>query len=363
MKGAYNMMSQYVHAVTIGVGNSVIEILSHQYPSMLNEISVDIEYAENPGGKIGSRMVQISKKELQGSVDDAYDAIQDFLAYLCKSEYDFTKPTLKGRPGAETWQVALRHIYGNLRTRSMSASFKKYRQLHISDEDRYSSLLWHRSDAERKGEDFADECESELTDLRFVLLSRGVNVDQIVPSFRRNVLVCRSIDDAFGIKSDSGQKECGEERIPDQGIIAADEVAIRNGLEAAFQVIIPGLRSYLPVDSRGGYPVQRLLFDFIMNEGDSGTFFNDIKVNMNQASKFRRYCERLVARKSADAVAVSGMLERFSTRWSGLVTDTRVKLVKSIREFISQHLATSEYARIWEGHHDRAFDPQRLKAA
>ena len=336
-----------------GFGRAIFEILDNQYPNMSKEARADPEYAGDPCAKIGMKMISIAKKELQGHEEDAYDSIQEFITYLCKSGFDFTKTTKSGKPGAAFWQVALRNIYTNLRMRSMSASFKKYRQINVSDEDKYASLLWHRSDPSSLI--WSDEDEAEINKLKLKLENVGVDVAGITPAFRKNSVVTQSIDNAFGVRSDNGVKSSGVARIPDKNDILSDELVARSDFMNAVNSIIPDLRAELPLDSRGGYPVQRLLFDFIMNEQDSGTFFNDIKSNMGQASRFKEYCKKLAKRNNNESKIINEMLMRFESRWSGLVTDTRVKLMTSIKEFITNYLTTNEYEIIWENYYERAY--------
>jgi len=234
-----------------GVGRGVISILKKQYP--------DADIDANPS-QVGNKLMNIVKKQVQGSETDAQDALQDFLRYLVESEFDFTK-------GSKTWREAINNIYSNARTKAISYSMSKMKKVKRT----------------------------------------------------------KGIDDAFGTRGDGGDAPSGGEgRIesPNEGLGARldDRAAIKEFLDL-IEDHLQDLRKTLTSDSRA-------LFDLIFFD-EEGSFSNDIKENMGQASKLKEL--------NPD------MFEKNKNRWSGFVGDLRKKLLSEIWNYIDNNLTQGEY--------------------
>ena len=357
-----------------GFGGAVVEILRKQYPEMLKEMKEDPQYKENPGASIGHKMVAIARKQLQYNEQDAYDAIQDFLVYITSSKYDFRAETKKGRPGASTWRQALGNIYANLRSRSMSHSFKKFKAGKFTDEERYADMLWRRNQVISGNPRYTwgDEDDDELGKLGRSLLSRDVDLKKIIPTkLRRKNTRDKSIDEAFGKRGEEGgAPEGGLGRIPQTtetpSGMPVDEKAAKKSFLETLDRIIPDLKDNLPLTAEN-LSAQRFLFEFIFDDEGSGTFLPDIKANMGQATDFRDYLEMIATGKCIDcegkgcekckgtgqrpvgpkAKEAQAILDRYGKRWSGFVGDTRVRLMKSIQKFTEEYLPDHEYEQLW----------------
>lgn len=337
-----------------GFGRAVISILQKQYPDMKREMAEDPQYKENAAASIGHKMIAIARKQLQYNEQDAYDAIQDLLTYIASSKFDFKAETKKGKPGAPTWRAALNNIYANLRSRAMSHSFKKFKSGKFTDEERYADMLWRRNQVIQgnKRYEWSDDDDDEIEKLGKALLSRGVDVKKIVPTkLRRKNVRDKSLDEAFGKRGEEGgAPEGGAGRIP-QGMetkegMANDEKAAKKSFLETLDKLVPDMKSSFPLTAEK-LPAQRFLFDFIFEEDGSGTFLPDIKANMGQATDFRNYLEEISMRAGPNAKEAKAILDRYGKRWSGFVGDTRMRLMKSIQDFVEQYLPEDEYEQLW----------------
>lgn len=336
-------------------GQSVIGILSKQYPEMIEEMKMDDKYSENAAASIGHKMLSIARKQLQYNDQDAYDAIQDMLTYMVSSKFDFKSDTKKGKSGASTWRQALNNVYSNLHAKAMSNSFKKFRKGKYTDEEMYSDLLWRKSqhDVGSTRYKWTPEDVTKLEQLEQALVAKGVNLDKITPTkLRRKNVRDRTIDEAFGKRGeDGGEPSGGLGKIPqDMGStegLPVDEKAAKKSFLNTIDEIVPDMVNNLPA-TQEGLRAQKFLFDFIFQEDGSGTFLPDIKANMGQASAFRDYLEEMSMGSGPNAQEASDILKKYGKRWSGFVGDTRVRLMKSIQEFVEKYLPESEYEQLWD---------------
>jgi hypothetical protein len=340
-----------------GFGKAVIDILRKQYPEMINEMAEDPQYAENPAASIGHKLVAIARKQLQYNEQDAYDAIQDFLVYVMSSKFDFRAETKKGKPGASTWRQALNNIYANLRARAMSHSFKKFKSGKHTDEERYADMLWRRNQVIQGNPRYtwSDEDDGDLEKLGRQLLTKKVDLKSIVPTkLRRKNVRDKSLDEAFGKRGEEGgAAEGGLLRMPqsakpeDTMGMPIDEMAAKKSFLESLDRLVPDMRRNLPLTTEK-LPAQRFLFDFIFEEDGSGTFMPDVKANMGQASAFRDYLEEISMRQGPNAQEAKAILDRYGKRWSGFVGDTRLRLMKSIQDFIEEYSTEEEYEQLWK---------------
>jgi hypothetical protein len=93
-------------------GRSIVDLLKKSYPGE----KIDIE----PQG-LGSKLMNIVKKQVQYDETRAEDVIQDFLTYLISKNWDFKKDF-------PDWHDAVNAIYTNLRRRAISESMGKSRK-------------------------------------------------------------------------------------------------------------------------------------------------------------------------------------------------------------------------------------------
>lgn len=268
--------------IEAGFGKAILDILKKQYP--------DQDVDANPS-QVGHKLMNIARKQLQGSDQDAMDAIQELLTYLTtgpKFERDEEGKVVKdpetGEPMAakepkpwdftkdsDTWQKALDKIYSNLRTTAMGGSMGKMRR--------------------RKKE--------------------------------------RTIEEAFGRRPEGGgAPEGGEERMPtgDETLLGKaldDKAAVKEFIDLVDEHI-PDLRSALSDDSRK-------LFDLIF-EDEVGDFGSDVKANMGQATALKEKHPELY--------------EANAKRWSGFVGDLRKKLLKEIWDYIETEMSHNDFVRL-----------------
>ncbi|HED37908.1 MAG TPA: hypothetical protein ENI76_06660, partial [Ignavibacteria bacterium] len=244
-----------------GFGESILQILEDQYPDQF----IDMDPA-----RLGHKLMGIARRQTQGNDSDAMDAIQDLLTYLStgprfkrddkgKTIVDPTtgkmEETEESKPwdftkDSDTWQEALVKIYSNLKSTAMSKSMGKMRKT--------------------KQE--------------------------------------RSIDEAFGRKTDDGGHEDAMNRIPDNtetmlSKALDDKTAIKEFIELIDEHL-PDLRTSLSSDALK-------LFTLIFDDG-VGDFSSNIKENMGQASALKEQYPDLY--------------EKNIKRWSGFVGDLRRKL-------------------------------------
>jgi len=217
-------------------GKAILDILKQQYP--------DQDINEDPA-RIGHKMMAIARRQLQGSDQDAMDAIQNLLTYLTtgpqwerdesgkivKDEEGEKVPTQEPKPwdfakDSNTWQEALNKIYSNLRTTAMGGSMGKMRR--------------------KKKE--------------------------------------RTIEEAFGRRPEGGgAPEGGEERMPTE-----DETLLGKALDdkAAVKEFIDLIDEHKD-DMRASFSDDtQKLFDLIF-EDEIGDFGSDIKANMGQATALK----------------------------------------------------------------------------
>jgi hypothetical protein len=341
-----------------GFGKAVINILSKQYPTMLEDMQEDEQYRENAAASIGHKLVAIARKQLKYNDQDAYDAVQDLLTYLISSKYNFRAETKKGRPGAETWRQALGNIYSNMRTKAMSVSFKKSRSGGFTEEERYADMLWRKLQSEKGNAKYEwnDEDDEDLNILKKALQAREVDVSKIIPTkLRRKNIRDKTIDEAFGKRGEGGgEPEGGLGNIPQ--VTEKHDIPIRDNFLKSLDQIIPDFvreldRSHMRTFEKTrefphGLPAQRFLFEFIFEEGGSGVFTSSIKENMNQSTHFRDWLEEKARGAGPNAREARALLDRYSGRWSNFVGDTRKKLLRSIQEF-TEVLPEHEYDQLW----------------
>ena len=264
-----------------GFGESILQILEDQYPDQF----IDMDPA-----RLGHKLMGIARRQTQGNDSDAMDAIQDLLTYLStgprfkrddkgKTIVDPTtgkmEETEESKPwdftkDSDTWQEALVKIYSNLKSTAMSKSMGKMRKT--------------------KQE--------------------------------------RSIDEAFGRKTDDGGHEDAMNRIPDNtetmlSKALDDKTAIKEFIELIDEHL-PDLRTSLSSDALK-------LFTLIFDDG-VGDFSSNIKENMGQASALKEQYPDLY--------------EKNIKRWSGFVGDLRRKLIDEIWNYIETEMSYKDYVRL-----------------
>lgn len=282
------MMRLYA-GIESGFGQAILNILRKQYPD---------QNITETAGSIGSKMMAITRKQLQGNDDDSQDAIQNFLAYIANgSTYETNdkgvikrdkdgEPIMRttGKPwdftrDFPTWEGALKAMFNNLRTTAMSGSMGKSRR--------------------KKNE--------------------------------------RSVDDAFGTRDeDGGAKGNGEGRMP-----TPDTTELGKALDdhAAAKEFFSAIEEWIPELERTLSPEEKIIFKSIMND-DGGSFGSDVKENMGHASILKdKFQEEL-----PDVYA------KHEKRWSGFVGDTKKKLLKKINDFAEEELPESVYDTLYDMH-------------
>lgn len=364
-------------SITENWGQAILDILSKQYPNMLEEMAEDERYKENPAATIGYRMLMKAKREVQNNETDAFDAVQDFLRYLIESDYDFRPRKRKDgkTSGADTWRRALNNIMSNIRARAMSHSFRKFDRGQTTDSELYAHLLYKKREVDNKSGRYkwTEDDENTLQALREKLERAGKDPDEIEPlKMRRKNTRRQTIDEAFGTRPEGGDApEGGESRIPsgqvswvpapgrkkskEPGFMPVpggeetrtdDRAAMRSFLDTLDE-IIPDLKREI---AQKGYAEEKF-FDFIMNDegGDqTGTFMPSIDSNMNQGSAFRDYLEDIANSDSVEAAKAREVLTKKGKGWSGFVNRTRAKLLKAIVDFTESYLTEDEYQELWD---------------
>lgn len=273
-------------------GKAILDILKKQYP--------DQDVNESPA-TVGHKLMAIARRQLQNNDTDAMDAIQDLLTYLTtgsmyetdesgKIQYgeiptgevdDEGNPVTEHGPlpraeakewdfakDSDTWEEALKKIYSNLRTTAMSRSKGKTR---------------------RKQQE-------------------------------------RSIDDAFGRRTDDGGSEEGEARMP-----TPDDTELGKALDdqAAVKQFSEVIEDYAPELEERLSPDTRKLWQLIFEENEGG-FGSDVKENMGQATALKEMFPELY--------------EKNAKRWSGFVGDLRKKLLSEITEILPEIMTPGDFA-------------------
>lgn len=259
--------------VESGFGRAILDILRKQFP--------DQEITEDPA-RVGHKIMAIARGQLQGNDADAMDAVQEFLTYIATGSKRVRDPETgelvertEGKPwdfskDFETWTDALTAIYRNVKTTAIAHSKSKMR---------------------KKTRE-------------------------------------RSVDEAFGRRTDAGPPEGGEERMPtgeetSLGKALDDKAAVKEFI-SLIDEHLPDLRASLSEDSRK-------LFDLIF-EDEVGSFGSDIKENMGQATALKdKYPE---------------LYEKNAKRWSGFVGDLRKRLLDEIWRYIEDEMSYNDYVRL-----------------
>lgn len=99
-------------------GRALMDMLYKQYPDQIAQMKADPK--ANPA-YVGNKLLQIAKKENQGSEDRAEDAIQNWFTYLVQSKWNFSKDF-------DNYSDALKAAYSNIRTRAISKSMDTSRK-------------------------------------------------------------------------------------------------------------------------------------------------------------------------------------------------------------------------------------------
>jgi len=226
--------------------------------------------------KLGFQLMFVAKKQVQGNEQDAMDTIQNFLTYLVQSKWDFTKDS-EGNP-IEDWHIALDNIFTNLRRKAISRSISK------------KKLRQHET----------------------------------------------PLEEEFGRRpEEGGPPEGGEARIPDVPGRSLAESPIAKELDnrAAIKEFMDVIQDHLD-DMRSYFSSEtKELFDVIF-EDEVGTFGDDIKENMNQASALRN--------RSPD------LYEQHQQQWSSYVNKLRVSLLKEIMDYIEDEMSYKDFMRLKE---------------
>jgi hypothetical protein len=179
------------------------------------------------------------------------------------------------------------------------------------------------------------------------LREKKVDVDLIKPKrLSKKDVYDKSLDQAFGKADEGGLPEGGIQNVPqnEEGMgKPLDDMAAKKSFLNALDELVPDF-----VTDISDFPAQRLLFDFIFSEHGSGSFLPNIELNMNQSSDFKEYLLKVIADNGPDSAIASDLLEKYKTRWSGFVGDTRKKLLESIREFTEAYLSEEEYNELWD---------------
>jgi len=268
--------------IEAGFGKAVLDILKKQYPDQ----DVDADPSQ-----VGHKLMAIARKQLQGSDQDAMDAVQNLLTYLTTGSQHETdeRGVIKRDPetgepierkeakpwdfakDSDTWQKALDKIYSNLKTTAMGGSMSKMR----------------RTKKER------------------------------------------TIEEAFGRRPEGGgAPEGGEERMP-----TGDETLLGKALDdkAAVKEFIDLIDEHKD-DMRASFSDDtRKLFDLIF-EDEIGDFGSDVKANMGQATALKEKHPELY--------------EANAKRWSGFVGDLRKKLLKEIWDYIENEMSHNDFVRL-----------------
>jgi hypothetical protein len=314
-------IQRYANTVT-NFGRAIIDILKKQYPDQ----NIDVI-----PGQVGHKMLNIAKRELQRSPEDAMDLVQEFLTYLTtgtdtpreimdKETGEIKKEAIKGEPwnfrkDFDKWEDALKAIYSNLRRRGISRSRVKFTK------EKVQAL-----DAEGKP--------------KF-----DVDGNPIMVESQKHKQ--KSLDEAFGKRTEGGPREKGEERIPTPqdaslGQALDDKTAIKEFLDVIDE-FIPDLKSGLDL-------AERSMFELIFDDG-IGSFSSDVKANMGQATSLKEKIIAIANLANEDSSKAQDILNRYGKRWSGFVTDTRKKLLDKIEQYVEYNLTSKEINTLWDMFH------------
>jgi hypothetical protein len=225
---------------------------------------------------LGHRLMYVAKKQVQGNEQDAMDVIQNLLTYFIQSDWDFTKGT-EGEPITD-WKVALDNIFTNLRRRAITYSMSK------------KILRQHEM----------------------------------------------PLEEEFGKRPEEGGHPAGgEARIPDVPETALTESPIAKELDnrVAIKEFMDLIQEHLP-DMRAYFSDEtRELFNVIFEDA-VGSFRDDIKENMNQASALKERAPDLY--------------EQNKNRWSSYVNKLRTQLLDEIMRYIEDEMSYKDFLRLKE---------------
>lgn len=297
-----------------GWGETVLQVLREQYP--------DQDVTGDPM-QIGGKMYAIALKQLQNDPQKAADALQTYMTkILGGSKYETDRP---GHPG-------------------------KYRV----DESGEPVL----DDDGKPIPDEAGERILRVTPQPFdfttgantwkdALLNMNSNIKNQAKSLSMGEFAKmkkeKSIDDAFGRRTDDGGSEGGEGRMP-----TPSETALGQGLDDASALKefynlmdkhIPELKASMSEDSRA-------LFELIFDE-EIGGFGGDIKENMGQATKFREekpeVWERFIEGPGA---AVADDEKKLRLKWSAFVGKLRKNVLKELWDYINDSMKMKDFKKL-----------------
>jgi hypothetical protein len=260
-------------------GKAIIDVLNKQFPG---------QKVDKTPGQIGRDLMNIARRQLQGNDSDAMDSVQDFLTYITTGskyetdangvvQHDENGPIPRKDP--KSWDFtrdfkspkeALEAMYSNIKSTAMGQS------------------------------------QSKTTKKKYE----------------------KGIDESFGRRTDDGNFEDAEGRIP-----TGEETALGKALDdkAAIKEFIGLIDEHLPDLRAALSPDSLKLFDLIF-EDDIGSFGSDIKENMGQASALKeKYPE---------------LFEKNAKRWSGFVGDLRKKLLDEIWKYIETEMSYNDYVRL-----------------
>lgn len=295
-------------------GKGVIGILKKQFPGQ-NVTATPSE--------IGKRLYSIAMRELQRNPNDAEDLVQEFFTYITTGT---DRPTSgeeseKNQPwnfadDFETWQEALKNMYTNLRHRAISRSRTRYHKEMVQAIDPKTNEP--KVDAEGKP-----------------VMVEAQKMRQ------------RSIDDAFGKRSDegSGPRAQGEGRIP-----TPDASPIGQALDekTAIKEFLDVIDEFVPDLKQGLDFSERVLFDVIFEDG-IGSFSSDIKENMGQSTALKEKLQQIAEDpNNKSSVTAQAVLDRYGKRWSGFVSDARKKLLDKIQNYVEYNLSKREFNTLWD---------------
>lgn len=261
-------------------GKAITDILKRQFP--------DQDLPESPA-QIGSKLMNIARKQLRGNDTEAMDAIQDLLTYLATgSRYE-----------TDSRGVIQRNEDGKPIERT-----------------------------EAKPWDFAKDWKSPKDALGAIYSNlKSTAMSRSMGGSRRQKKE-RGIDESFGRKTDDGKLEDAESRIPtDSDTPLGQALDDKAALKEFYELIdehLGDLKSFLTDDSRK-------LFELIF-EDEIGDFGSDVKANMGQATALKE--------KYPD------LYESKKNRWSGFVGDLRKKLLKEIWDYIEQEMSHKDFERL-----------------
>lgn len=343
----FQLIAEVRQSVVRDFGKAVLDMLKKQYPDQ----TIDVDPAS-----VGNKMLAIARKQNQYNDDRSMDAIQDFLTYLIRKNWNFAKDFPK-------WEDALGAIYSNIRLRAMSKSmeYTKGKKKTKGIEEAYgkrpegggtpeggearmptdpASSLGKALDDKTAIKQFVDLIDEHLPELRATL----------APDAR--ILFDLIMDENIGsfgsdIKENMGQASALKDLLT-EGEIEREEVNALSPEDPKFKTILEAHPPLAAMYEDLGYVPE--------------TEVKKVAPDMAKGIKYKKYAIPGTGRQIPGYPNEQSkkMYETHAKRWAGYIGDLRKKLLDQLWSYIDSHMTQDEYEML----RDMFFsdvDPSRVR--